>query len=104
MRRVAKVDSNHKEIVQELRNRGASVLNTHQLKNAFDILVGYAGSNYAFEIKDPNKPPSARKLTEGEKGFHDAWKGNVNVIHTADEAWDLITNKPFQNRIKLERK
>jgi len=104
MRRAAKVDSNHTEVVNDLRQRGATVLNTHQLKNAFDILVGYAGRNWAFEIKDGNKPPSQRKLTKGEQAFQDSWKGQIHTIHTAQEAWDIMTNKPFQERIKLERK
>lgn len=90
MRRIARIDTNHTKLVKQLRQCGYSVLNTHQLKNCFDILVGHNGKNYAFEIKDPDKPPSSRKLTEGEQKFFDTWKGNVNVIHTLDEAIKII--------------
>lgn len=90
MRRIARVDSNHTKLVEQLRQVGYSVLNTHQLKNCFDILVGHNGKNYAFEIKDPDKPPSARKLTEGEEKFFSTWKGQVNVIHTLEEAIKII--------------
>ena len=65
MRRAAKVDDNQKEIVSALRKLGASVLITSQLKNCFDILVGYKGINYIIEIKDGKKPPSQRMLMTG---------------------------------------
>ena len=57
MRRAAKKDLNQDEIVTVLRNSGAAVLFTHQLKNAFDILVGYEGVLYMFEIKNPDYLP-----------------------------------------------
>jgi hypothetical protein len=66
MRR-ARVDTNQPEIVEALRAVGAHVLHTHQLKNAFDILVGFRGQLYIMEIKDGAKPPSRHKLTEGEQ-------------------------------------
>ena len=66
MRRAAKVDVNQNEIVTFLRRSGAAVLICSQLKNAFDILVGYNGRLMMVEIKDGTKPPSARKLTDGE--------------------------------------
>ena len=62
----SKVDSNQPEIVEALRKHGATVLHTHSLKNAFDILVGFNGNLFMIEIKDGNKPPSQRKLTSGE--------------------------------------
>ena len=64
--RKARVDNNQKEIVKELRKVGAVVKHTHTIKNLFDILVYYKGKTYSVEIKDGTKPPSARKLTEGE--------------------------------------
>ena len=90
MRIAARVDSNQKEIVTALRKLGYSVLHTHQLKNCFDILVGYKGKNYAFEIKDEKKPPSQKKLTKGEKIFFDGWKGQVNKVETIEEITAII--------------
>jgi len=63
--RAAKVDSNQPEIVKALRKIGASVLITSQLKNAFDILVGYRDQLFIIEIKDGTLPPSKRKLSPG---------------------------------------
>ena len=91
MRRAAKIDSNQNEIVEALRRCGASVLITSQLKNCFDILVGYNGINYIVEIKDGNKPPSQRRLTKGEIQFRDNWKGGkYYVIESIEDALKMI--------------
>ena len=62
MRRNAKVDLNQPLIVKQIRALGGYVLHCHQLKNAFDILVGYNGKLYIIEIKNDAKG----KLTSGE--------------------------------------
>jgi hypothetical protein len=85
-RRAARVDDNQSFIVKGLRKMGCSVLIVSQLKNCFDILVGFKGINIAFEIKDGNKPPSQRKLTEGEQKFFDEWNGQVAVVESLEEA------------------
>ena len=91
MRRNARVDDNQKQIVSTFRKLGASVLITSQLKNCFDILVGYNGVNYICEIKDGTKPPSQRKLTEGEKSFRDNWKGGeYYIIESIEDVINLI--------------
>lgn len=94
MLRKARVDGNQKEIVKQLRAIGATVLHTHQLKNCFDILVGWKGHNYAFEIKDSAKPKSARHLTEGEQKFFDLWRGQVDKVESFEEIMKII-NKSF---------
>lgn len=87
MRRAARVDANQNEIVQALRDIGASVAITSMLGSGFpDIVVGYRGRNYLFEIKDGSKPPSERKLTEAEQEFHDLWRGTVFVAKDVNEA------------------
>jgi len=100
MRRAARTDSNHQDIVKSLRDIGCTVLNTHQLKNAFDILVGYRGNLFIVEIKDGDKPKSARKLTEGEeKCKRDFERVGVsyNVIESVEEAIKLVSS--FQHSI-----
>jgi hypothetical protein len=93
MRRNARIDANQNEIVKGLRVFGATVLITSQLKNCFDILVGYKGVNYIMELKDGNKPPSQRKLTEGEQLFCDKWKGgNYNIVTELSQAIEIISN------------
>lgn len=91
MRRAARVDGNQKQIVDGLRRFGASVLITSQLKNCFDILVGYKGINYIMEIKDGDKPKSQRKLTKGEQEFKDRWKGGEYfIVESLDKAIEII--------------
>ena len=86
MRRAARVDANQREIVEYLRERGASVQPLHTVgQGCPDILVGYAGINYALEIKDGTKPMSARKLTPQEQDWHDKWQGQVEVVAST---WD----------------
>lgn len=91
MRLKARVDVNQKKIVNQLRRCGFSVAITSQLGNGFpDIVVGAAGRNYLFEIKDPEKPNSARKLTDDEKSFQEAWSGQYDVIESVDDAIKII--------------
>ena len=94
----SRVDSNQKYIVDGLRKFGASVLHTHTLKNAFDILVGYKGSTFIMEIKDGSQPPSKRKLTPGELKFKNEWKGSEYfVVMNLEQAIRIISNKTFGN-------
>lgn len=91
MRTKARVDENQNEIVEAFRAMGATVLITSQLKNCFDLLVGYRGVNIIVEVKDGSKPPSQRKLTDGEKKFRDNWRGGeYYIINSIDEAINLL--------------
>ncbi len=90
MRIKARKDANHVAVVKQLRKVGVSVLDIAVLKNCCDIVCGFRGKNYLFEIKDPDKTPSQKKLTPGEETFHKTWSGQVNVIETADEALRLM--------------
>lgn len=94
MRRAAKVDGNQKEIVKALRKVGYTVSHTHQIGQGFpDVIVGARGMNFLFEIKNGEKPPSKRALTEDEKVFHDTWKGQVNIVTTFEEILQIVQGK-----------
>ena len=87
MRRAAKIDANQPDIVTALRQYGATVHSLAQVGNGCpDIVVGYNGKNYLFEIKDGNKPQSRRKLTEAEARWHAEWQGQVTVVASPREA------------------
>lgn len=47
-----------------------------------DLIVGYKGNTLLLEVKDGNKPPSARALTPNEKKFHESWTGGPLYIVT----------------------
>lgn len=86
MRRAARIDSNQNEIVKHARSIGFSVAVTSRLGDDFpDLVVGYGGLSVLAEVKDGEKPPSARKLSDGQKRFADTWTGGVYLIEkTAD--------------------
>lgn len=91
MRRAAKRDDNEKEIVVALRKAGAYV---SFIDEPCDLIVGYQGKTILLEVKDGNKPPSARKLTPNEQKFHDEWTGGeLYVVTCVDEALDRLHGK-----------
>lgn len=91
MRRAARIDDNQNELVQALRDMGASVAITSMVGSGFpDLVVGFRGRNFLFEIKDGSKPPSKRKLTEDEQRFFDAWRGTIFVVNNVNEALSFI--------------
>ena len=86
-----RIDDNQPAIVKALRDIGASVQSLADLGSGCpDILVGYRGKNYTFEIKDWKQPPSKRRLTPHEKRWHQLWGGQVCVIETFDDALKII--------------
>ncbi|TGE04779.1 hypothetical protein [Hymenobacter fodinae] len=69
LRTASRVDANQPAVVKALRAIGASILHVHQLKNCFNLLVGYRGRTFLIEVKDPSQPPSKRQLTAGKERF-----------------------------------
>ena len=55
-----------------------------------DIIVGFHRRSYLIEIKDGEKFPSKRKLTDGEQEFWDKWKGGVYLIESRDDVIDFV--------------
>ena len=91
MRRAAKIDSNHNEVVDALRKAGASVQSLAAIgKGVPDLLVSIRGVNLLMEIKDGSKPKSAQKLTEDQLKWHGAWQGPVCVVDGPEAALRII--------------
>jgi hypothetical protein len=91
VRRAAKTDANHDELIQTFRAAGCTVTSTHAVGGGFpDAVVGLAGQNALVEFKDPTKPPSARRLTPDQKRWHAEWKGKAHVIETVEQALQLV--------------
>ena len=80
-----RVDNNQMEIVEMLRQMGASVSVGHD-----DILVGWQGRTYWFEIKNAD---GKDKLQPGQKKMIDMWKGHYQVVHSVDEIIDVINRR-----------
>lgn len=86
MRRAARVDENHPEIVKALRKAGCSVLSLAALgRGAPDLLLGYRGKNVLIEVKRPKG-----KLNDQQQEFRAAWRGDLCVVRSIDEAFLLL--------------
>lgn len=91
MRRRAKVDANHKQIVEGLRAAGFTVASTAEIGGGFpDICVAAQGFNILFEIKADEDEP----LTKQQQKFHQEWPGQVAVIWSLEHALELLGRRP----------
>lgn len=91
LRARGRVDSNQAALVKELRQMGLSVAVTSSLGHGFpDIICGFLGVNYMLEVKNPDKPPSARVLTGDEQQFADNWKGQIATVMTLADCLKVI--------------
>ncbi len=89
MRRAAKIDANQDQVVSALRSAGVLVLSMAALgKGVPDLLCAFHGKLVLLEVKDGNKPPSARKLTQDQIEFHKAWAGVP--LHVVESPWDAL--------------
>lgn len=89
--KAAAVDANQPSIVGYLRAIGASVTPLHRVgQGCPDLAVGYQGVNYLIEVKDGDKPPSKRALTDPQKAWHSAWRGQVGIANNIEEALEII--------------
>ena len=90
MRRVARRDANERRVIDALQACGAYVKQIND-EGAFDLLVFYRGHTLLLEVKDGDKPPSARALTPAEAKFHAEWPGqNLYIVNSEHEALDIL--------------
>ena len=93
MRRRGRVDENQRAVVEELRAHGVSV---HSLAavgaGVPDLLCGWQGRNWLFEVKNPRQKPSDRRLTPDEREWHAGWRGQVTTVETAAAALAVMRN------------
>lgn len=87
MRRAARVDLNHHDIVLALRQVGCHVRDTSGVGDGFpDLVVGFRGVNYLLEVK------TARGQLRGnpQRTFHLTWKGQVTIVRSVTEALQIV--------------
>jgi Holliday junction resolvase len=91
MRYANRIDANQNQIVDAMRKAGAVVRIISQGDGIPDLLVGYKGYTILMEVKDGDKVPSARKLTEAEQKFFDDWRGGMlAVVNSVEEALEIL--------------
>lgn len=89
--RVKRVDDNQGEIVKALRAAGAVVTSIHTVgKGVSDLLVSFRQRWLVIEVKDGNKPPSARKLTPDEAEWIGKQKAPVYVVTSPEQAITVL--------------
>jgi hypothetical protein len=79
----ARIDTNHKEIVEALRQAGATVVSLASMKHGCpDLLVGYANETMLMEVKMPKA-----KFTSDQLDFMGKWKGGaISRVDSVDAA------------------
>jgi len=90
----AKVDANHRAIAWTLKQTGCHVLSLAAVgQGCPDLLVWNPRTEqlHMLEVKDGDKPPSARKLTPHQKRFHADWP--VVVVTCIDEALEVVSGQ-----------
>ena len=82
-------DDNQTEVVKEFEKLGYHVWLTFRLTNCVDIVISKDKFTAAVEIKDGEKPPSKRKLTEGEIKFRAAFKGRYYLCESIEDVHEI---------------
>jgi len=91
MRRAARVDANHDQIVSALRAAGAVVQSLAAIgKGCPDLLVAFRGNLFLLECKDGAKSPSRQRLTTDQQTWHQAWGALVEVVNSPESALRAI--------------
>jgi len=81
LRRGKRIDNNQQSIVKALRQIPGVTVQV----DMSDILVGYRGHNYWFEIKSSKLKTEERYLKDSQKKLLKSWRGHYQVVHTLDE-------------------
>jgi len=86
MRQRARVDKNHKSIVQCFRKLGCCVLSlSAQGKGCPDLLISYQMQLYLVEVKD-----TGGKLNTLQEDWHRKWGSPVYVVRSNNEVVSLL--------------
>ena len=86
-----RVDANQSIIVSGLRDIGCSVLVVSHVGGEMpDLIVGFRFRTMLLEVKDGDKPASARKLTPHQIMFRASWRGHYAVVKNLDEAIQAV--------------
>jgi hypothetical protein len=94
----SRVDNNHKEIVDALRQAGASIIDTAKLGGGLpDLIVGYGGKTFLVEIKNLKTQYGRAGLNKNQRKWLEEWTGGpfamVSDIESALRAIGVAIKK-----------
>ncbi len=89
MKYAKRVDDNQLELVRLLNDIPG--VKCDVLGQPVDLLVGYRGRNYLFEVKRPDKIGRKSAYTEKQKKWLLNWPGHISVVATFDDVWNEIS-------------
>ena len=78
-----KTDANHDEIRRAFRTKGATWIDTFQLRGFCDGVIGYRGLTALVEVKD-----GAGRLTEAQERLQETFTGMYAVVR---DTYDVDT-------------
>ena len=86
-------DANHTEIVDFFRKAGAVVDDVSALADlGYDIIVNFRSTVVLVEVKDGDKPPSARQLTDSEKAARAKHGNRFALVESIEQARGLLNS------------
>lgn len=84
----AKTDDNQADLVRELNL--VPGVTAYVIEEPVDLLVGYRARNFLFEVKQEHCKNWQSARTQKQKDFLRDWQGQVRVVSTFDEIWDVL--------------
>lgn len=86
-----RVDQNQAMIVEALRRAGATVTVLTQGRGLPDLLIGVSHNGRAMNVLIEIKNPAGRcDLTDAERRWISAWKGQVAICRTPEEVLAVL--------------
>jgi hypothetical protein len=76
-------DANEPEIMKALKSVGATIIKLDRV----DLLVGYSGTNFLLEVKNPL---GRNKIEDSQQWLLDNWKGQYKIVRSVEEALTAI--------------
>jgi len=86
MRRAARTDGNHKQMVEAFRSLGCSVKSLASTGEGVpDLLLAIQGNTWLVEVKMPKGKP-----TEDQIEFAKHWQGKIAIARNFEEAQSIV--------------
>lgn len=86
-RRAKRRDENEPAIIQAALSVGASVIQLDEI----DLAIGFRGTTYLVEVKNPEYPHGHKERRERQKRLLDGWQGGkTGIVETPEDLLRLI--------------